>query len=220
MSAARDRELISAYLDGVGELAPAERKRVEELLRDEPASTAEADDVKALLGQLRATPPEGSEPDWSVLEREIRIAVGPQVPGGWRMRVRSLRWLLPIGALATGAALVLLVVHPREHDSPDLAPAPLAAAAPVSAPSAAAAGPHAEALWLDGVAVELGDVDPGLLLDYDGDDDGAGAGSADAIADDSDLLPATNFEWLDALDERAIDRTEAWLDHKKGHQKG
>lgn len=204
-----DRDLISAYLDGVAELTSDERKRVGELVRDEPEAAAEAAAVRAMIGELRALPHEGREPEWSVLEREIRLAVGPQVPSGWR---RAWVWLIPGGALVAGAAIMLLLAHPgREVAS---APAPIAERAPVAALPTGEGPPAGEAIWLDGEAVELGDVDPSFSSDDAGDDTG------EALADESGLLPATNLDWIDDLDERALDRAEAWLDHKKGHKKG
>ncbi len=208
-----DRDLISAYLDGVGELTPHERRRVEALLRDEPDAAAEAKAATSLIARLRALPTEGAEPDWSALEREIRIAVGPQVPSGWRRP--WLRWLLPVGALAVGAAIVMLIAQPAR---PVSAPAPVAERTPVAAPTVptlpAVGEEHAPAaaLWLDGEAVEVGDVDPSALIEDDG--------SGEALADDSALLPASNLDWIDSLDDHALDRAEAWLDHKKGHKKG
>ncbi len=191
-----DRDLISAYLDGVGELSADERKRVEAVLRDDPA---EIQGARELIAQLRALPGEGTEPDWSALEREIRISVGPQVPS----RRPWLRWLVPGAALALGAAIALMVVHPA-----------VPARAPVAVPERTPAGQVAlpEAIYLDGEAVDVGDVDPGVLIEDDG--------SGEALADDSGLLPAQNLEWIDTLDEHALDRAEAWLDHEKGHTKG
>ncbi len=202
-----DRNLIAAYLDGVGELTAAERQRIEALLRDESETAAEAKAAKAMIGRLRALPTEGAEPDWSALEREIRIAVGPQVPTGWRRR--WLRWLIPVGALAVGAALVVLIAQPPRLI---VAPAPVAERTPMAAPPGVEDHAPTEALWLDGETVELGEVDPSALIEDDG--------SGEALADDSGLLPASNLDWIDSLDERALDRAEAWLDHKKGHKKG
>lgn len=212
-----DRDLISAYIDGVAELTSDERKRVAVLVRDEPEAAAEAAAVRAMIGELRGLPHEGREPEWSVLEREIRLAVGPQVPSGWR---RAWGWWIPVGALVTAAAIVLLLVHPdREAVS---APAPVVARPPVAALPIAKGSPAGEAIWLDGEAVELGDVAPSFSSDDASDDagDDAGDDTGEALADESGLLPATNLDWIDDLDERALDRAEAWLDRKKGHEKG
>src|SRR5688572_4820010 len=71
---------------------------------DEPAFDAE--DV-ALIAKLRELPPEGQEPQWRELEAAIRAQVSPlAMPAPWW---RNWRWLAPIGALATTAAIVALV---------------------------------------------------------------------------------------------------------------
>jgi hypothetical protein len=191
-------DLTSAYLDGVSELTAAERKRVEATL-----DPAEATATRELLGQLRALPSEGTEPDWSVLEREIRLAVGPQVPdsrsGAWW---RKLRWLVPASAVAVSAAVVLLVTN-HSHGIP---------IAPMMTPQLHAPAADTTAIWLDGQAVELDEsFDPSVLYDDDGTEE---------LADDSHaLLPVDNLQWIDSLDEHALDRAEHWLDHEK-HAKG
>jgi hypothetical protein len=192
-------DLTTAYLDGVGELTADERKRVEAGL-DPKEATA----TRELLGQLRALPNEGTEPDWNVLEREIRLAVGPQVPTSWW---RKLRWLVPASAIAVSAAVVLLVMN-HSHGIP-IAPITEPQQLPVQAEA-----PEVDttAIWLDGHAVELdNNFDPSVLYDDDG---------TEQLADDSHaLLPVDNLQWLDSLDEHALDRAEHWLDHKK-HAKG
>lgn len=164
----------------------------------------------ALVAKLRALPGEGTEPDWAQLERDISRAVGARVPLPWW---RNWKWLAPAGSLV-GAAFVMLLVlrhHPAvviavEH--PDAGtPAPIAeAVAPVQ--------PHENsALWLDGQAVDVGDVDPTQLLLDDVDE-------TDELADDSgSMLPASDLGWIDSLDEHALDRAEHWL-KKKGHTPG
>jgi anti-sigma factor RsiW len=141
-----DDDLLAAYLDGVGELTPDERHRVEQRLADDPAMRAEADATGSLLERIRALPSyeDGSEPEWTGLERQIRLAVGPDVPLPWW---RRMRWLAPVSAIATTAAIALLWLHhaPADHAAiPDaatpaaLAPAPAAIAnviAPAPAPT-------------------------------------------------------------------------------------
>jgi hypothetical protein len=192
-------DLETAYLDGVGELTTEERKRVETTL-----DPGEAAATRDLLGKLRAMPSEGTEPDWTVLEREIRLAVGPQVPRSWW---RKLRWLVPAGAIAMSAAVVLLVMN-HSHGIPI---APITESQPKAEhPEPPAA--DTTAIWLDGQPVELDDsFDPSVLYDDDGSEE---------LADDSHaLLPVDNLQWIDSLDEHALDRAEHWLDHKK-HAKG
>ncbi|MEO8844880.1 MAG: hypothetical protein ABI704_25075 [Kofleriaceae bacterium] len=160
------------------------------------------DDEQQLVSQLHALPAEGTEPDWAVLEREVRLAVGPQVPTSWW---RKLRWLVPVGAIVTGLALALLVMNHRgiALTEPTATPPVL----PVEQPT-----PDTTALWLDGHAVEVDDdFDPSTLYDDDGSEE---------LADDSHaLLPVDNLQWIDSLDDRALDRAEHWLDHEK-HKKG
>lgn len=166
------------------------------------------DGEQQLVRQLRALPREGTEPDWAVLEREIRLAVGPQVPTSWW---RKLRWLVPVGAIATGAAVALLVIN--HHQAGGTEPT-TSQSVPHAAPNAAPEPPSVDttALWLDGHAVEVDDdFDPSTLYDDDGNEE---------LADDSNaLLPVDNLQWIDALDDRALDRAEHWLDHEK-HKKG
>src|SRR5689334_16487264 len=87
--------LIAAYVDGVTELTPDERKAVEARLADDPAARTEQAATRELLDSLRDLAPHGNEPDWSAMERAIGEAVGPTVPRPW-WRSRAVRWLLPI----------------------------------------------------------------------------------------------------------------------------
>jgi hypothetical protein len=174
--------------------------------RAQPADLEPED--HALVAKLRALPGEGREPDWALLERDIALAVGPRVPLPWW---RNWRWLVPAAALA-GVTVILLVVM-RHHAVPVVA---------VTLPDAGARAPSTEApaapraadtvLWLDGQAVEVGDVDPTQLLLDDVD-------SSDELADTGTLLPADDLRWIDSLDDHALDRAEHWL-KKKGHAPG
>ena len=56
--AEHDDELLAAYLDGVSELTPDERKRVEAQLGE-----LDVAGTRAMIDQLRSLPPEGREPD-------------------------------------------------------------------------------------------------------------------------------------------------------------
>ena len=162
----------------------------------------------ALVAKLRALPGEGREPDWAQLEREISLAVGPRVPLPWW---RNWRWLVPAAGLAGLAAIALIVFH--HHGEPVVAVAPHDAGEP--APVAETAPPTSAdtALWLDGQAVDVGNVDPTQLLLDDTD-------AGDELADDSgNLLPADDLRWIDSLDDHALDRAEHWL-KKKGHAPG
>lgn len=193
-------ELLAAYVDGVSELTPDERKRVEAAIadgtgRDELAATRD------VLARLRDLPPAGTEPDWSALERAIGDAVGPDVPRPWW---RRWRWALPVAALGATAALALVVVV-RPGD--DRVAEPIAKA-PVTMPQAPA---PTVALYLDGrdLELELGDGLEDALDDLDVNDP-AVAGfltQADlASADESEAM-------VDDLDDESLDRLEGWLEH-------
>jgi hypothetical protein len=186
-----DEELLAAYLDGVTELTPEERQRVEARLPE-----LDAGGTRAMIDQLRALPPEGEEPDWRAMERRIAGAVDAIQPPWWR------RFLLPAGVLAVGAtALALYLKHeaPVVHRSMPVA---------VVLPDAAVPAPPAEPteIWINGHLLDVGDVDPEALDDLD---------EPSALADEDSLLPADDLGWVDQLDDRAIDRAEHWLERKK-----
>jgi anti-sigma factor RsiW len=187
-----DDELLAAYVDGVGELTPEERKRVEARLGE-----LDVAGTKGMIEQLRALPPEGNEPDWRMLHARIGKAIDDAPRPWWR------RWFVPAGGLAVvvGAALLMLTVR---HDDVT-APPPVAVKAPVKAPTIDAAVPvpaaQATELWLDGQLVDVSDVDPEALF---GDLD-----VPDAIADD------TTDVTVDQLDDKALDNLDRWLERKK-----
>lgn len=209
-------ELLAPYVDGVGELTPAERRAVEHAL-DEPGGRDEEAAVRGVIERLRALPPEGDEPDWAAMERAIRSAVGDEAPQPWW---RRWRWLAPASTLVTALA-VLLVVLWRRPDAdvmravPD-AGVPTAAAPPVQ---------DVVALWLDGHAVE---VDLALAPDaLDGGDeaeaDELGVASAEwprGGLDEVGLLPSADLGWVDQLDGDALSRAERWLDAAERGKKG
>ncbi|HEY3802923.1 MAG TPA: hypothetical protein VGL61_09970 [Kofleriaceae bacterium] len=210
----KDRELLGAYLDGVAELTPDERRRVELELANDPALQREADELRSLIQRTRSAAMPTTEPDWSALERQIREAVGPTVPVPfWR----RLRWLAPAGTLVTTAAIALLWLHhaPTDraaiaHDAGSLAlvaPAAPAAPAPAVEPVAAPA-----AVYIDGQVIDISNVDPEALMD---DLDGGPDDTAEAEPD-SALLPAADYNWIDQLDDQAVERAERWLARKHG----
>lgn len=190
-----DQDLLAAYVDGVAELAPDERRAIEAALADSPDARADEAEVRGLIDQLRALPPEGEEPDWAAMERSIRAAVGDRVPRPWW---RRWQWIAPASTLLTGLAVLMLVLW-RQPVAPLGEPAPVRHA--VSAPA-----PHDDvvALWLDGAEV---DVDPDVapeMLDVAMGDDGDG--------DEIGLLPTDDLGWVDQLDGDALSRAERWLD--------
>lgn len=193
-----DDELLAAYVDGVGELTPDERRRVEAALAAPDARVAEVE-TRSMIARLRALPPEGQEPDWAQLERAIRDAVGTEVPRPWW---RRWAWLAPLSTALT-ASLVLLIAWPRAHPEPRAYPE-RHPPAPVTLPTADDDAPVT--LWLDGDAV---DVDPVALEAL------APPDAEDASDDDEGLLPSSDLAWVDNLDDESIARAERWLDGKK-----
>lgn len=216
-----DDALLTAYVDGVGELSPDERRRVEARLHDDPAARQDEAAVRALLVQLRGAEDRSDEPDWGAMERAIHAAVGDDVPRPWW---RRWTWLVPAATAAAGAVGLLLMwgrPAPASHAVPD---APAVAAVIPAIPEIPAAPPHAEILplWLDGAAldVDVAALPPaGALGDGDElDDDGHGdeiVGQRASI-DDARLLPPTDLAWVDRLDDDALERAETWLAGQKG----
>jgi hypothetical protein len=190
-------ELLTAYADGIAELAPDERHRIEAALEAEPSLRGEQAAIGSLLDRLRDLPAEGAEPDWGALERSIRDAVGRDVPRPWW---RRWTWLAPATTLVTAMAVLVVVMWTRE--------APIGVA-PVEVRPPAAAEPAPDpvvGLWLDGAVVDV-DVTAPAAANLVGEPSVA---SEDEPADDS-LLPAAGLAWVDHLDEAGLDRAERFL---------
>lgn len=163
----------------------------------------QADDDE-LIAQLRALPPEGNEPDWDALERSIREAVGPDLP---KPSPKLWQYLVPIGALAATAAAALLWLHRPEPEAIAVSPPP-AVIEPEHEP--------AMAMWMDGKIIDLEDVDPSAILDDDLDREAQAAlATDDTTAPIGGILPAGDLQWIDNLDDSALDRAEQWLEKKK-----
>jgi len=203
-------DLLAAYVDGVGELTPDERRGIEARL---PELRADAAATRDLLAALRDLPAEGAEPVWADLAKRISDEVGPVAPRAWWRR-----WLWPATttlALATCAALAIYAGSTRTAEPiATLPPAP----APVALTPHPAPAPAANAVWLDGEAVDLDDTDSGSLdalreLDELGDLD-----PPDATADITGgaLLPTPDLAWVDDLDPVSLARAERWLVGRKG----
>jgi hypothetical protein len=203
-----DRELLSAYVDGVAELSPDERRRVEARLARDPQVRAEETAVRGLIDQLRALPPAGNEPDWAAMERSIRDAVGPEVPRVWW---RRWQWLVPLSTCVTAAAVLFALwsrAAPRDPSfvGPTVQDARPERPARPEGPERVERDADLVPLWLDGTEV---DVDPSAsdLL-------GPTIGEDDVTPPDAELgalLPPTNLGWVDHLDDAAVDRAERWL---------
>jgi hypothetical protein len=192
-------DLLAAYVDGVAELTPDERRRIEGHLASDEGARDDATATRELLGRLRELPPVGEAPDWAALERSIGEAVGPEVPRSWWRRF-GWRLVVPCTAIATAAAIVLLVVR---QAPPDPA-APVEATATRSAPSDELPDPATLQLWLDGATVEVElDADQLLEVPWGGD------------VNEEDLLPASDLAWIDELDAASLERAERWLAQQK-----
>jgi hypothetical protein len=203
-------KLLAAYVDGVAELDADERKRVDALLASDATARADAEATRDLLGKLREMPPVGVEPSWSDLEAAIAREVGSSVPR--RPWWRTWRWMIPTAALAaTAAVAVILLISDRDPDPPaSLAkthdtPANIVAPAPES---------PTDVVWIDEQAVDLDSINADELLGSLADDiHHAMAGDDDTAA--TGLLPASDLGWIDNLDDKALDRAEKFLEHKK-----
>ncbi len=157
-------------------------------------------DERALVAKLKALPPEGTEPDWQKLEAAIRAEVGDDAPKPWW---RNWRWIVPVWALATTAAIALVVMRGDDEPAQQAIVGPGRIDAGVEeAPRPAAA---TTAMWLDGEVIE---IDEAALEQYDaearavleGDDEVSGG-----------ILPVADYGWIDSLDDEAIERADAWL---------
>lgn len=193
-------DLLSAYVDGVGELTPDERRRVESALTD-PAVRSDETATRELLDQLRSLPPVGNEPDWSALERSIHEAVGPDVPRVWW---RRWRFALPALALAATAAIVFVLSQPDTNESPITFELPKP---PV--PTVVEQQP-VYAVYLDGVGMELDFIDDELL------DDAFDNLAADEDLAMPDLLAPEDLAWVDELDDADLDHVEHALNRGRG----
>lgn len=211
---------------------------------DDDARAAELDDGdRALIEKLRALPPEGEPPDWKKLEAAIRAEVSPlRMPPPWW---RNWGWLLPIGALATTAAIAVTIqIRRGEGDSNGAtatneismrdASVPTAINAEKRATDEAARSERAAAMWLDGEPAELDDVPAEALealdpvdslsphdsLDFLDRHDWLGPHDPRTTDDASDdhmlgVLPASDYQWIDTLRDDEAARLETYLERKR-----
>lgn len=209
-------ELIAAYVDGVAELTPEERKRVEQRIARDPDARAEAESVRSLLDRLRELPHEGTEPDWAAMERTIGNMVGREVPRPWW---RNWKWVAPIATFAAATAVLLATWSQRDDRVATMPPLPVIDhhAQPTTAPA-----PEMVPLWLDGdvVDVEASPDTVGAIESIEGElgiqDDALSEGAGvDGAGDGAALLPSGDLAWLDGLDDAALDRAEQWLAQRK-----
>jgi hypothetical protein len=206
----RDRDpdqLLAAYVDGVSELTPEERRSVEARLAD-PTVRAEETATRSMIDQLRGLghEPAANEPDWAAMERAIADEVGPDVPRPW-WRARIWRWMMPaLGAVAATAIILLLVTRPESAPEPGVhTPDVKPVLADVKTPVAPVAD-DSISLYLDGMAVEVSAGAEDLLGPDELDDDTVTSG----------FLPTADLAWIDSLDEESIQLAESALARKKG----
>jgi hypothetical protein len=211
----RIEELLAAYASGA-ELPDDERAAVEALLDQSPAAKREVDAIGALLCELRATEPE-PPPASEAVVRAVRIACATPEPGlrGWLAR----RWRIAVPAvLAAGAAAAIAItLAGRGGPGPtEVAPAP-PIPIPTTSPDVDDGGgePTTDAVWLDGAAFALGDLDDETAAELDRMfDDELAAFDAGDDADEpvfDGLLPDDALDWVDALDDADAEMLDAWL---------
>jgi anti-sigma factor RsiW len=207
-----DDELLAAYCDGIAELTADERKRVEALLAADATFRADETATRALLGTLRELPSEGSEPDWTAMERSIKAQVPAHVARQWWRPVW--RWLVPLTAVATMAMIALLAFDrggggDRDDREPTVRdPVALAVDAGVATPVPAPVSEERVAIHLDGEIIVLEASDDELL-----EVDDMLLGEADAGVEG--LLSSDDLAWIDDLDEDDAAFAEKWLDERK-----
>lgn len=164
---------------------------------------------RALIDKLRDLPPEGEEPDWQKLEAAIRAEVGDAAPRPWW---RNWRWIVPVWLLATTAVVALLVMRRPEPHVTTATRHDAGVFTPSQAPAPAAEPAAVNAMWLDGQAIELDDVSGAALDELDG------AARAALRPDDESsggILPATDYGWIDSLDDDSVARVDEWLKRKR-----
>ena len=161
---------------------------------------------RELVAKLRALPPDGDEPDWAKLEAAIRADVGDRAPSPWW---RNWRWIVPVWALTTTAAVALIVTRDSGDDHRQAATTRATIDAGVERDDYRE---QANALWLDGEMLELDDVEAPELDELDLDARAALEAEPDVSGG---ILPVTDYGWIDTLDDDAAARAEHWLTRKR-----
>ncbi|MFN0250793.1 MAG: anti-sigma factor family protein [Kofleriaceae bacterium] len=193
-----DDELLAAYCDGVAELSLEERKRVEALLASNETARTDEAATRSMIGALRDLPAEGSEPDWTAMERAIRAQVPDDVSRQWWRPVW--RWLVLGVAVAT---IALFAFREREREEPVPDPIAVVVDAGVESPAVEHVAVHldGEDFLLEAADDDLLDVDEMLL----------GEGEMDVPG----LLSSDDLAWIDDLDDDDAAFAEQWLDERK-----
>jgi hypothetical protein len=209
-------ELLTAYVDGVGEMTVEERRRVERYLAS-PEARAEQERTRALLDQLRELPPAQSrEPDWSALERSIADAVGDEVP----RRSWFHRWRFALPAFALAAAVIAIVVIKSRSTEDEALPIAFVPKTDDTQPVFATEDERVT-VYLDGTDLELA-LDTADAADAELDELFLGKPAPDALEDEASLgfLEPTDLAWIDDLDDDALSRAEQLLDRSLHRRKG
>jgi hypothetical protein len=218
-------ELLAAYVDGVGELTPSERRRVELYLADQQGARDDESATRDLIGKLRELPPQ-SEPDWTALERQIQEALPDETPRVWWRR-----FALPaVLALAGATAILVLALRgttPEPTPDPIVhVPAPTVEDAPVVVEQPI---DDRVAVYLDGTDLELA-LESAELADDKLDELTLSALSAGIEStseasrkessrqwfDTRESLLGEDLGWVDELGDAELQKLERLLDRKQG----
>lgn len=218
-------ELLAAYADDPASLPVAERAAVEARLAADPAAAREVEELRAVLGDVRAHGDVADRgTDWAALEAGIRAAVPFDRLRVTGLRTRRWRWAAGMGvALAAAAGLALWWQHRRADEGGFVfasmvpaVPAPALDPVPTPAPDAM---DHEEAL--DEVALELDEGDDfggdELHLDDEREELIGRAVERVPVADleaEDGLFPGLDTGWLDDLSETEVEQALRWLDQQ------
>jgi hypothetical protein len=222
-------EMLAAYVDGVSELSPVERERIEARLADSAELRAEQLATRDVLDQLRGLGGADREHveatlDWAAMERSIRDAVGPDVPRPWwkRWRASDVRWWIVPGLATVAAATAILVIVLRSpsHELGAM-PAPSSnvavrePVAPVQKPVTPPSEVAPNMVWLDGDGVVLGpeadEVLDELELGHLRDMGPSPLGGVELVVSD--------LRWVDDLDDDVLDGIENALERETERRK-
>jgi hypothetical protein len=206
-------ELLAAWVSGPDDLSADERRAVEALLARSPEARRDADDLRALLVDVRAEGEPSTEPAWRELDRQVRAAIATAATATpwWR------RWFaLPAMLAASTAATIALVVIATDRGN---VPMVVDAALPVAdndppAPTVVVPA-HEPGMWLDGDALALDKLDDASAaeIEFVLDDALDVVGAVDVMYDGPDY---DDLEWVDELDDDELDALDSWLDRQPG----
>ncbi len=206
-------EMLAAYVDGVGEMAVEERRRVERYLASDSSARAEQVATREILDQLRELDDEPAAQDWSAMEAAIHAEVGDEVP----RRSWLYRWRFALPAFAVAAAVIaILVVRSRTSDDETM-PIAFVPRTEVQQPVFAEVDQRVT-VYLDGTDLEIA-LDTAEAAD-DELDDLMFARVSDLDDEALGFLETTDLGWIDELDDDALARAERLLDRPFHQRKG